>query len=80
MSVQRFSYEIALLFTKYARYWANLFNKKLNCFEKHSLGKDTLFATICVPPTPNLQFLVQSSVIALSSILPAAVALEIVLP
>ena len=37
---------------------------------------DTLFATISNPSTPNLQFLVQSSLQVLSSILPAVVALD----
>ena len=43
---------------------------------------DTLFSTMSDPPTTNLQLFVQSSlqVWSLSLILPAAVALEILLP
>ena len=61
MAGQSFSYQIALLLTKYARRWANFSSKTMKFLEKHSLGIDTLFATMSDQPTPNLQFLVQSS-------------------
>ena len=51
-------------------------------FVKISLGIDTLFPTLSDLPTPQSTIVspVQSSGIALSLILPAAVALEIFLP
>ena len=49
MAVQSFSYEIAQLLTKYARRWANCFLKTLKFLEKHSLGIDTIFATMSDP-------------------------------
>ena len=61
MAVQSFSYEIALLLTKYVGRWAKLVTKNLKFLEKHYLGIDTIFATMSEPLTPNLQFLVQSS-------------------
>ncbi len=56
MAVQSLSYKIALclLLTKYARRWANVFSKTLKILENHSLGIDTIFATMSDPPTPNL--------------------------
>ena len=61
MAVQSFSYEIALLLTKYVGGWANFVKKYLKFLEKHYLGINTIFATMSEPLTPNLQFLVQSS-------------------
>ena len=63
MAVQSFSYKIALLLTKYAGRWANFVKKNSEIFgeKKHYLGIDTIFATMSEPLTPNLQFLVQSS-------------------
>ena len=61
MAVQSFSYEIALLLTKYTGRWANFVKKNLKFLEKHHLGIDTIFATMSEPLTPNLQFLVHSS-------------------
>ena len=49
MDVQSFSYEIALLLTKYAGRWANFVQKTLKIMENHSLGIDTLFATMSEP-------------------------------
>ena len=78
----KFSYEIPLLLIKYARRWESFSLKKTIFFKKQFFGKDTFFGTISDPPTPQFAVLspVQSSGTALSSILPAAVSLEIVLP
>ena len=61
MAVQSFSYEIALLLTKYLGRWANFVKKNQKYLEEHYLGIDPIFATMSEPLTPNLQFLVQSS-------------------
>ena len=61
MASQSFSYKIGLLLTKYARRLANLFKKNSEMFGENFLGLDILFAIMSDPPTPNFQFLVQSS-------------------
>ena len=82
MANQSFSYQIALLLTKYSRRWANLFKKNFELFVKTFSWYIHIICHYEWPTNPQFAIFspVQSSGIALSSILPAAVALEIVLP
>ena len=61
MAVYSFSYEIALLLTKYAGHCANFVKKAVKFLKKDSFDIVTLFATMSEPLTKNLPFLVESS-------------------